>query len=59
MLIVMKAGHTPEQLGQVISGIEGLGFVPHVIPGERSVAVGITGNPGAVDPAHFLHLVWV
>ena len=53
MLIVMEAVHTDEQLQTVVKKIEGLGYKAHVIPGAQNVAVGITGNPGALDPAEF------
>lgn len=59
MLILMKAGHTPEQLEKVCDRIKAMGFVPHVIPGELNVAIGVTGNSGALDPIHFRPLAGV
>ena len=53
MLIVMQAGHKAEQLEAVVAKIRAMGFKPHVIPGAQSTAVGITGNPGPVEPSHF------
>lgn len=53
MLIVMKADATREQIERVVEIIEILGFRGHVLPGETRTAIGITGNKGAVDPAHF------
>ncbi|MBA2737383.1 MAG: 3-deoxy-7-phosphoheptulonate synthase, partial [Pyrinomonadaceae bacterium] len=41
---------------RVLEVIEKLGFRPHAMPGESRTAIGITGNPGAVDPAHFENL---
>ena len=56
MLILMKIGHTTAQLEGVSTRIRALGFTPHVIPGEHSVAVGITGNPGSLDAHEFVLL---
>ncbi|UCF80000.1 MAG: 3-deoxy-7-phosphoheptulonate synthase [Acidobacteriota bacterium] len=53
MLIVMDSMHTDEQLETVVKKIEGMGFKAHVIPGAQNVAVGVTGNPGALDPGEF------
>ncbi|MEK7746765.1 MAG: 3-deoxy-7-phosphoheptulonate synthase [Elusimicrobiota bacterium] len=53
MLILMQAGHKKEQLDAVVAKIRAMGFKPHVIPGAQSTAVGITGNPGPVEPSHF------
>ncbi len=56
MLILMKHGHTKEQLDGVASKIRSLGFTPHVIPSEHNVAVGITGNQKGLDKEVFLAL---
>jgi len=56
MLIVMKAGATQKDVERVIGIIEKLGFRPHTMPGAARTAIGITGNNGAVDPAHFENL---
>jgi 3-deoxy-7-phosphoheptulonate synthase len=53
MLIVMAAGATREQVAQVTAHIEALGLKAHPIPGAQRVAIGITGNPGALEPALF------
>src|SRR2546428_11142457 len=53
MLIVMKPGATEAQVDEVLGVIRGLGFKPHPMPGATRTAIGITGNPGAIDPAHF------
>ena len=52
MLIVMKPGATPADIDRVIKVIETLGLRGHAMPGENRTAIGITGNRGAVDPAH-------
>lgn len=59
MLIVMVQGASPEQIQQVCQRIRDLGFMPHEIPGSVRVAVGITGNPGALPPELFQHLAGV
>ena len=53
MLIVMQKDATPAQVDAVMSRIRSLGFEGHEIPGAQRVAIGITGNEGAVDPANF------
>ena len=53
MLIVMKAQATGADIDRVTERIESLGFRPHVMPGAGRTAIGITGNPGPVDPVEF------
>ncbi|MBI3505913.1 MAG: 3-deoxy-7-phosphoheptulonate synthase [Proteobacteria bacterium] len=53
MLILMDVEFKQEQLDGVIKKIKELGFKPHVIPGASSTAVGVTGNPGPLDPNLF------
>ncbi len=50
MLIVMQAHATDEQVRAVCQKIESLGFRAHAIPGAQRVAIGVTGNQGAVEP---------
>jgi len=56
MLIVMKADATEKDVERVLEIVEKLGFRPHQMPGASRTAIGVTGNPGAVDPAHFENL---
>jgi len=56
MLIVMKADATAEQVDAIVEVIESLGFKAHPMPGATRTAIGITGNQGAIDPAHFENL---
>jgi 3-deoxy-7-phosphoheptulonate synthase len=56
MLIVMKSGATPDDIARVVAVIESLGLRGHALPGENRTAIGVTGNRGAVDPAHFENL---
>ena len=50
MLVVMKAHATEEQVRAVCEKIESLGYRAHAIPGAQRTAIGITGNPGTVEP---------
>lgn len=59
MLIVMKSGATASEIERVIRVIETLGFRGHALPGENRTAIGVTGNAGAIDPAHFENLAGV
>ncbi|HBR56736.1 MAG TPA: 3-deoxy-7-phosphoheptulonate synthase, partial [Blastocatellia bacterium] len=56
MLIVMKPDATRDEIDRVLEIIDKLGFRGHALPGENRTAIGITGNRGAVDPAHFENL---
>ena len=56
MLILMEKGATTEQIKKVCERIREIGFAPHEIPGSIRVAIGITGNQGAVPPETFQHL---
>jgi 3-deoxy-7-phosphoheptulonate synthase len=56
MLIVMKPNATQADIDRVVGVIEHLGFRGHAMPGENRTAIGVTGNRGSVDPAHFENL---
>src|SRR6185295_12580248 len=56
MLIVMKTGATDGQIEAVVRAVEDLGFKPHPVLGSTRTSIGITGNQGAIDPAHFENL---
>ncbi len=56
MLIVMKADATQADVEHVAEIVEKLGYRPHLMPGASRTAIGVTGNQGAVDPAHFENL---
>ncbi|MEZ0373211.1 MAG: N-acetylneuraminate synthase family protein, partial [Candidatus Sericytochromatia bacterium] len=49
MLVMMENTHTEPELEQVIALIEQLGYKAHVLPGEHSLAVGVTGNQTCQD----------
>jgi len=55
MLIVMKLDAGRERIDAVVRRVRELGFVPHEIPGERRVAIGVTGNKSKLDPDLFLN----
>jgi 3-deoxy-7-phosphoheptulonate synthase len=49
----MRPDARAEDIEKVIEVIEHLGYRGHAMPGENRTAIGVTGNPGAIDPAHF------
>ncbi|PYP87092.1 MAG: 3-deoxy-7-phosphoheptulonate synthase [Blastocatellia bacterium AA13] len=53
MLIVMHSDATTEQVEDVLKLIRDLGFKPHAMPGATRTAIGVTGNPGPIDPGNF------
>ncbi len=53
MLIVMKPHATQEDTERVCAKIESMGYRPHPMPGAQRTAIGITGNPGALDAEEF------
>ena len=59
MLIVMKPHASPAEVEAVVEKIRSLGLTPHAIPGAQRVAIGITGNKGALEPGLFIGLAGV
>ena len=53
MLIVMEQGVLEDRIERVVRKIEAMGYRAHAIPGARRTSIGITGNPGPLDPAEF------
>jgi 3-deoxy-7-phosphoheptulonate synthase len=49
----MKPNATQPEIDAVVEKIRGLGLTPHAIPGVQRVAIGITGNKGALDGGLF------
>jgi len=49
----MKPQARAEDVQRVCEKIESLGFRAHPMPGAQRTAIGITGNPGAIEPAEF------
>jgi 3-deoxy-7-phosphoheptulonate synthase len=56
MLIVMNLDAGRDRVDGVVRKVRELGLVPHEIPGERRIAIGITGNRSKLDPGIFLNL---
>jgi 3-deoxy-7-phosphoheptulonate synthase len=56
MLIMMSSNASPEQIAAVCDRVRELGFTPNEIPGAMRLAIGITGNKTALDPALFNRL---
>ncbi|TAK59082.1 MAG: 3-deoxy-7-phosphoheptulonate synthase [Bacteroidetes bacterium] len=56
MLIIMKLNSPRSEIEQVKEKITNLGYIPHEIPGEARMAIGITGNRGKIDPEIFLNM---
>ncbi len=50
MLVVMQSQSTPAQIERVLETIRQMGLTPHPMPGATRTAIGITGNPGTIDP---------
>jgi len=48
MLVVMRVGATRKEITSTVAAIRKMGLTPNVIPGSLRVAIGITGNRGAV-----------
>jgi 3-deoxy-7-phosphoheptulonate synthase len=53
MLIVMRPDATAQDIERVNDEIRRRGWQPHAISGGTRTAIGITGNPGAVEPEPF------
>ena len=56
MLIVMKLDAPRVDIDRVKEKIRSLGYIPHEIPGDHRMAVGITGNKSRPDAEQFLNL---
>src|SRR5688572_12894000 len=56
MLIVMNSDATASDVERVLEVIETLGYRGYALPGENRTAIGVTGNPGTIDPGHFENL---
>ena len=53
MLVVMKPHASQAEIDAVVEKIRELGLTPHPIPGAERVAIGITGNKGALEAEPF------
>jgi 3-deoxy-7-phosphoheptulonate synthase len=52
----MTSDARAEDIEKVLETIDALGYRGHPMPGENRTAIGITGNPGSIDPGHFENL---
>lgn len=55
----MTSDARAEDIEKVLETIDALGYRGHTMPGENRTAIGITGNPGPIDPTHFENLTGV
>src|SRR3954470_14428100 len=53
MLILMKSDASKDDVAAVEKKVRELGFTPNNIPGATRLAIGITGNQGAVEGGIF------
>ncbi|MGH9328106.1 MAG: hypothetical protein ACRD2B_15665 [Terriglobia bacterium] len=53
MLVVMKPSASGEEIRAVCGKIESMGLRAHPSAGTQRTAIGITGNPGPLDPELF------
>jgi 3-deoxy-7-phosphoheptulonate synthase len=53
MLIVMKPQASEQDVRTVCEKIVSMGYRAHPMPGAQRTAVGITGNPGPLEPEEF------
>jgi len=49
MLVVMRVGASKTEIKKTVAAIRAMGLKPNVIPGALRVAIGITGNRGAIS----------
>ena len=53
MLIVMKPQANEGDVRRVCQKIESMGYRAHPMPGAQRTAIGVTGNPGPLEPEEF------
>jgi 3-deoxy-7-phosphoheptulonate synthase len=56
MIVVMRMGAEPHEVGGVLQRIRDLGYKPHVSSGTERVIVGVIGNDRPLDPETFMSL---
>lgn len=56
MLIVMRTDAAASDIERVLNAIHAMGYTGHELAGSTRVAIAVTGNDGAIDPAHFENL---
>jgi len=53
MLVVMKPQASDDDIRRVCEKVSRMGYRAHPMPGAQRTAIGITGNPGPLEPAEF------
>ncbi len=53
MLVVMKPQASEDDIRRVCEKVVSMGYRAHPMPGAQRTAVGITGNPGPLEPEEF------
>lgn len=56
MLVVMRRGATAEEVQQVCTAIEEMGFQARPMPGAGRTSIGVVGNDGRVDASRIVPL---
>jgi 3-deoxy-7-phosphoheptulonate synthase len=59
MIVVLRKGHTAEQLAEVVQRIESQHCRPHVSIGTEETIIGVVGDTKRVDEGLFTELPWV
>lgn len=59
MIVVLRKGHSAEQLAEVVQRIESQGCHPHVSVGTEETIIGVVGDTKRVDESLFTELPWV
>jgi len=53
MIVVMKRDASAQQIAQVITRVEGMGFKTHLSAGEERTIIGVLGDERPLDPDQF------
>ena len=53
MVIVMKHNASAQEIAQVVSNIEEMGFKAHLSPGEERTIIGVIGDERPLEPDNF------
>lgn len=56
MLVVMRHGASEQEIQQVATAIEQMGYEARIMPGRQRTTVGLVGNDGRVDPSRLAGL---
>jgi 3-deoxy-7-phosphoheptulonate synthase len=56
VLVVMRHGASEQEIQQVATAIEQMGYEARIMPGRQRTTVGLVGNDGRVDPSRLAGL---